>query len=459
MIGAPPVPVLPAGAWRLPAAPVRTPSVAFGLFLLLTGVLWVRPTEVIPALDGMPVFQGVILACLAVTLPWVLPQLRPGALAANPITACVVGLGLAVPLSYLSHGLVGEAAATAFEFLKVVAYYLLLVAVVDSPRRLRLAVGWVLVFLAIQSGLALAHFHGLVDIPSMAPVYDQMVNKETGETTRVARMCGVGLFGNPNDLARILTVGIVLTLYLIREMPAALAPLLAGLVGVFGYAMTETHSRGGLVGLVVTLGVLAQVQWGGVRTALLGVVAAAGLVVVGPTGRQTDLGTDEGTGQQRIQLWLEGFSALREAPVFGTGAGRYEELTGLGAHNSFVESFVDLGLVGGTLFVAATFLSVALPYRTGPTGGSRLPRELVRIRPFLVAAVAGYAAGMLTSSRNYMMPTYALFGLAAAYHGLVTSADRGAPRLDRRMAGRLVFVSGAVLAALYAFAQMSVRWK
>ena len=160
------------------------------------------------------------------------------------------------------------------------------------------------------------------------------------------------------------------------------------------------------------------------------------------------------------KLWLEGLSKLWESPVFGLGAQRYPELFGLGAHNSFVECYVELGLVGGTLFLSAVYLSVALTYRLGPARLPRLAGELARVRPYLVAIGAGYAAGMLTSSRNYMMPTYMLFGLAAADQWLaVAGTPRHPARLDQRMVIRLLIVSGVVLIALYAFAQMSVRWQ
>ena len=107
-------------------------------------------------------------------------------------------------------------------------------AVVDTPKRFRMFVVWLLAFLAIHAGLALLHFHGQVEIPAMNPVFDSHLNKETGEAVTVTRMCGVGLFGNPNDLSRILVVGIALTIYLMGQWPRALLPGLLGLAGMFG---------------------------------------------------------------------------------------------------------------------------------------------------------------------------------------------------------------------------------
>jgi O-antigen ligase len=436
------------------------PGVAFGLFLVLTAVLLVRPTEIIPSLAGVPVFQAVILACLAVTFPRVLAQLTPAALQDRPITACVLGVAMVVPLSHLSHGADEQAADVGGEFLKVVAYYLLLMAVVDTPRRLRALMAWLLGCLAVHTALALLHFHGFVDIPAMNAVTDVYANKETGEVASVSRMCGVGLFGNPNDLARILAIGIALTLYLAGEVPRVLVPGLLGLAGMFGYALTQTHSRGGLLALAVTLLTLLYVRFGGKRTAVLGLLALpVGMAVFG--GRQTDISTDEGTGQQRIQLWLEGFDSLRETPVLGIGAEKFSELTGgLGAHNAYVECYVELGLFGGTCFLAAVGLAVWQTYRLGAGRAPGLPRLLARIYPFVLAVVAGYAVGMLSSSRSYGMPTYLVLGLAAAYQRLAgAAAPRLAPRLDGRMAVRLLVGCGLVMAVLYVFARAMVHWQ
>jgi hypothetical protein len=433
--------------------------VAFGLFLVLTAILFLRPTEIIPSLDGMPLFEAVILLCLATTFPWVLAQLTPSALQARPITVCVLGVAIAVPLSHLTQGTDEDVVAVAAEFAKVVVYYLLLMAVVDTPRRLRgLSIG-LLACLAIHTALALANFHGLAEIPAMDPVFDSHVDKESGEAISVARLCGVGLFGNPNDLSRILVVGIALTIYLMGQCSLAALPGLLGLAGLFGYALTQTHSRGGLIALAVTLTVLWQLRFGGKRTAVLALLAVpVGLMLFG--ARQTDLSTDEGTGQQRIQLWLEGFSALRESPVFGIGAGRYSEITGgLGAHNSFVESYVELGLVGGTCFLSAFLLGVWHTYQLRPARVPVLPNILVGIYPAVLAILAGYAFGLLTSSRNYVMPTYLLLGLTAAYQQIASGWAPGlAPCISGRLGLRLAIASGLILATVYLTAQAMVRW-
>jgi O-antigen ligase len=464
MAAAPTLGLGAAAARRRAPGPVRrhrpaTSPLAFALFLVLTGILWVRPTEIVASLDGLPLFQATILACLVAAAPAVLDQLDPRRLAGRPITACVLAMAVAVPLSNLDRP--AGAFSVGFEFWKVVAYYLLLVAVVDTPRRLQGLLAALVACLVVHGGLAVLNFHEVIDVPAMKPSMEYQLDPETGQEAGLfPRMCGVGYFGNPNDLSRILVVGAALCVYLARETPRVFVPVLVGLAGGFVYALTLTYSRGGLLALLATGLILVQVWFGGWRTAALGALVLAALMAVAAGGRLTDLSTDSGTGQQRIQLWLEGFDALRESPFIGIGVGQYPEIAGgLHAHNSFVQAYIETGVVGGTAFTAAVVLAIWGTYRLGPARVAGLPPALVRVRPFVVAVAAGYAVGMLSSTRTYVTPTYMLIGLAAVYQQLVArTAPRLGLRLDARLVARLALLSAAALAALYLFARLSVRW-
>src|SRR5205085_12241411 len=132
-------------------------------------------------------------------------------------------------------------------------------------------------------------------------------------------------------------------------------------------------------------------------------------------GRQTDISTSEGTAQLRIQFWSQGFSAMQGAPLFGIGSNRYNDVTSghQEAHNSFVHAYVDLGLLGGALFAGAFYFALWLPGRLNRLRAGPPDRELQRARPYLLAVLAGYAAGLLSSSRVYTPTTYVLLGLTA----------------------------------------------
>src|SRR6202011_2141756 len=121
--------------------PLHTPhtagTVGFVLFLVLNAVLFLRPTELIQDLEGAPIYEIVILACIAFSWKPLLEKLQGRSLMQQPVTLCVLGLWLAVTLSHLSHANLGATWASGKEFGKLVIYYLLLVSLVNSPNRVR----------------------------------------------------------------------------------------------------------------------------------------------------------------------------------------------------------------------------------------------------------------------------------------------------------------------------------
>jgi O-antigen ligase len=433
--------------------------VDFLLFILVNGVLFTRPTEVVPDLQTVPLYELFILACLVVSIPAVLEQLTDRSLDARPISVCVLGLLAAVVLSHLCRLDWAKAAEWGFDFFKVVVYYLLLVAVVNTPARLRWFIAWLVLFSLVLALLALWQYHGDVDLTPAKAIVEKTRDQATGAEVVVKRMRGPGtLFGDPNDLCAVFVVAALFCLYLAgdrrRGFPrfAWLAPL-----GVFGYAMSLTHSRGGFIGLLAGLAVLCHARYGWKRTVGLGLLALPALLALF-AGRMTSLSATEGTGQQRIQVWNVGLMLMREAPVFGIGMNEYDKRVDLVAHNSYIHSYAELGLFGGTLFLGAFYLAFRALRRPAAPAGDEDP-ELGRLHPFLLAAVAAYSACLLSLSRNYIVTTYTLLGLVTAYQGLLDARlPQPVVRCDGRLARRVASVSVGFLAVAYVFVRLFTRW-
>jgi O-antigen ligase len=178
------------------------------------------------------------------------------------------------------------------------------------------------------------------------------------------------------------------------------------------------------------------------------------------SGRQTniDLSNPEDTAQARILAWRDGLELFKGSPLFGIGTGQYVEEVGLVAHNSFVHCFTELGALGGMLFTGAFFLSAWHLHRVGSAGRDILDPEVLRLRPYLLAGLLAYIFGMLSLSRDYIVPTYMMLGMASAYVGMPAVAGRVAlPGMTPRLVAILAGISLLTLASLFIFVRFFAR--
>lgn len=432
----------------------------FGLFLLLNALLLLRPEDLFPDLAGTRLYLILICLCFLSSAKSVAERFAPSEMLNRPIFCCVFGMLVAVVLSHLGTGWIGGALEDGAEFAKVAAYYVLLIAVIDSPKRLRMFLGWLVLLVAGMTTLGLLQFHGMIDWAVLRPIDQRGIDELTGEEFLFPRLRSVGIYNDPNDLCLILTTG-VLCCFARSATAARLATSLAWLtpVGLFGYAITATYSRGGLLGFAVGLGAVVVARLG-LRRGLP--LAAAGLVALLAvfSGRQTDFNLDgEDTSQGRLRLWAEGIALLSRNPITGIGVGRYADEVGLVAHNSFVHAFVETGLVGGTLFTGAFSLAIIGLHRL-PRQGSfwEHERSYTALRACILAMVIAYAAGAFTVSRTYTVPTYMILGLATAYLRISLPWPPDSFRMTRAQVIRLVLGGIVVLAVLKVLTQALVQF-
>jgi hypothetical protein len=434
----------------------------FVLFLAVTASLFLRPGEIVEGFLGGRFFLVLILPLLAVSLPTVLTQLTPGHLREHPVTLCVVGVLGSILVSFLPHLDPSRAGKWGFEFAKVLAYYLLLTGLVNTAPRLRHFILWVMVFCLSCTVLALLNYYGVLSLANSSHVVDGYVDPREGREIGLRRLTGSGLFGDPNDpndLSLVLVVGVFLALSVAGDRdwgPVRYGGLVA--VGIFLFALTRTYSRGGLLALAGGLTVFSLSRFGWRRSLVLGGLMVPVAFALLPS-RQTGISTDVTTGQSRLQLWSDGLTLFRENSVFGVGARQFAESAGQVAHNSFLHCFSELGFLGGTCFLGAFVLALWPMHRLGVAGGEVRDPELGRLRPYVLAAVAGYAVGLLTLTICYEVPTYLVLGLAAAYLQIATGpSDTPGHEFGVRTAGTLVIISLFFLVALQMFVYAFVRW-
>ena len=73
---------------------------------------------------------------------------------------------------------------------------------------------------------------------------------------------------------------------------------------------------------------------------------------------------------------------------------------------------------------------------------------------FVLAIVVGYAGGTFSLSRNYVVPTYMVLGLADAYLRMAVPFPPPGAGLSWRTVGRLLVLGGAGLLALRVLTQV-----
>jgi O-antigen ligase len=432
------------------------------LFLLVTGILFVRPTDVVPALESLPLYQVAIVSCIIVSWNKIVGQFSKAKFASRPVTAFMVGLLLVSVFSNVAHGNFAEVATFTPAYAKLLMYLILLVGVIDSPGRLHSLLGSLVIIILVPTILTVAHYHGAINIPAyeaMAGSDSTRLDSYSGEALSIQRLKGSGTFADPNDVCEILNLAIVFALYAVSS-PGSFLPRVFCLAAlpVFGYALTLTHSRGGFVGFLISLAVLLWAKVGLRKSAMLGVILLP-IVFTVFGGRQTSIGAGEETGQSRIQLWADGFELLKGSPVWGIGTHEFVKYAGHVAHNSFIHSATELGLVGGTLYFGMFFYALTTLKQLGAPE-IRIPDPTMRrIRPYILAALAGFTASELSLTNCYVLSTYVILGLATAWICLANPRPPlPVPEINGRLIGRTIKWSATVFLCLYVFTQLNVRW-
>lgn len=434
---------------------------AYALFTLTTATLFLRPAELFIWLADWPIYEVLILGTLLLTCQSVQGHFSWYYARRQPITLCVLGILIAVAISHLQHIYIGGVIDGVTLFLKTLIYYGLLVTVVNSPARLRGFLLTVAICCTAMVTLCVLDFFEVVDFEFIQHLDDFDGVTDEDELITVSRMRGTGIFQDPNDLASAIVLAGVLCSYFLTEKShgplrfAWLIPLAILFVGLMC-----TKSRGGLMACGFGGLTFIMNRYGGKRAIAAAVVGCCLLPFLAG-GRQTEIDLEDGTGQDRIQLWRDGFDALKSSDfLFGIGQSNYADVAGLVAHNSYIHAYVELGVLGGTMFFGCFFFAGLQLFRSIQILRDSFSDDLSRMRPYIAALLAGWAAALFSLSRCYVVPTYLVLGTCAAYLNLVwIHADSGEPLViwNRGHFFRLFSASACAFSGLYAFTALMAR--
>lgn len=437
------------------------PQVGFVLFILLNAVLFIRPLELFPQLSALPLYEMLFAACMVVLIVPLIKRFSPSSLANEPITVSIFGVLATVVLSYAARRNFAAASQSGQIVAKLVIYYLFLVAAVNTPRRLQTFMLCLAIFGCVQISLGVLQNHGIIDLVALQPDREMAIARSAADAVERYRLCGAGIFHDPNDLSVLAAMTAGLCLYqvrlsLSRRGAARWAGFIAwaGATAICGYGTWLTRSRGGFIAMAAGLAILFFVQFGWKKSIPIALVAFP-LLLKMFAGRQTDMRMiTRTTSQMRLGYWAEGLKLLAESPLLGIGQGNFGRVVGNVAHNSFIHCFTELGFVGGTLFLGAFVMSLWWVYRL-PLDDTPQNDDLRRMRPYLLAALGAWVVGMLSLSRSYVPPTYVIPGLATVYLGVaIPKMQWRRPRISGMLAVQLLALGTAFLAGVFVFVKV-----
>jgi O-antigen ligase len=378
---------------------------------------------------------------------------------AHPVTFFVLGVWAAIIASHAARGQLWGIRVCGWDFFKVIPFFLLVVSALDSVKRMRIFMGALVFFTVGLTLIAVLRYYEVIHISYLSALEERRWDVQSQSWMYILRLRSTGMFNDPNDLSLILTVGMIICSYFMADRKLGLlrvvwlAPFL-----FFGFAFMLTRSRGGLLALGFAGMCFGFSRYGWKKTLPL-VILALPLARVLLGDRQTDVSSDTDTGQQRIQLWADALVLFRQSPLFGVGASTLVDQLHHVAHNSYVHSFAELGILGGISFTAIPLLSFERLFKLTKSQPLIADPEVRRLQPYMLAIVACYLTGMLTLTRCYVPPTYLIFGLAAAYIRLV--AQCSPVQIDRvsfRLLMRMSIASCALIAAIYLFCRVFAHW-
>jgi len=425
--------------------------VDFVLFILVTALLFIRPNDFVPGMEEAPFYLVAIVPCILLSWHKLVPQLTRAAMRERPVLVFAIGILLFSIVPCFLHSRFQLGLDFAAGSIKLIILFLLIQAHLDSPRRLKLFVGCVVGTIMIPILLIVLNYHGVIYVSAFKNVQD--------DNAGVLRLYGAGTFGDPNDICEIVNCAMIFSLYGLLDRGGGwtrviwLAPL-----ALFGHTLALTHSRGGFLGAVVGLVVLFRSRFRGTKSLVLtGATLALMFVVFG--GRQTSFDTSEGTSQSRLQLWDAGFQLFTRAPLIGIGINQFNEHVGHVAHNAFINTYAELGFLGGTLLFGQFYYCVNNLAKLGSKRVTLPDPEMRRLRPFLLASLASFATSEMSLTNANGPMSCVLLGLATVY---IRLADPSPPLpdlfLSKRLVGRIIILSGLFLAGLYVFTRLTVRY-
>lgn len=374
------------------AAAMALIAVAFMIYSPITALLiylvfflaW--PQEWAPYFQYLPDFTERIIGFMAIgSLAITMLFRQQSYFYLGRIGYGIIALMVAYGLSAFNAYYLTEVKDTLIDVLRLFVVYILVVNIVDNPRKLR-AVVW-LYFAAI----------GIHVLMSVMNYYSGIVQVRMG----IARALGLGLsYADPNSHAATITYALPVLFYFMREYAGRIQTLILIGIGALGcWNIILTGSRTAMVGVIFMVGVIIFRSRHKAVYALVAVLLLAMVATVMPDQYKerfvstADISSDTGAAESargRLEGLEHGFKLWMQSPITGVGAGCYAVARGvefgiyMSSHNMLGELIAESGVIGLTafgFFIWAVFTTLRRArrwlIRNGETADNRMMYGLI----------------------------------------------------------------------------------
>ena len=269
---------------------------------------------------------------------------------------------LSVPFAFWR----GQALTKFMDMMKIIGFYIMIVSLVDTRKRLHIFV-WT--YLALMLWLAASsmfnYFTGHF-------LFAQGIDRAVGLTSAG---------GGPNEMGTTMAVTLPVFLLLIKGERHRLAKI-AAFVGA-ATCVTAMILTGSRASLMVCLAGLIVIWWRSrhrMLGAVFGLVLIAGGFFLMPKQYKQRYETVteshlDASSHYRILTWLTGLEMVADRPIFGVGAGCFGAARGMAysgtrhrswieSHSLYVQVLAELGLVGAFCFFSFATRFMKLNRRT-----------------------------------------------------------------------------------------------
>jgi O-antigen ligase len=362
----------------------------------------------------------------------------------NRFSQAMLGLFASVMLSQLVRLRVSGAIDAVREFGKIVILFYLVAILVNTPRRVRIMM-WVIIgssmILAYHTYLQVQTGHGFGNIEPYGSF-------DSGDF----RVIGSGIFADPNDFAMLYLMAMPFAFCLLTAGGAIAGKLLLLCsLPPMVYVLYYTQSRGGFIGFCA---MLIAYFWTATKNLMIRIFLLVTLLsVVVVFGPERARGAYvEGSASGRVMEWGYGIQMLKENPLFGFGYQRWPDYSGgMAAHNSLVNCFAELGLVGYICWFTLCLLIVKSVLRIARAEG-QVDLRTRRVANGLFAAQVGYLTAAFFLTRTYNPVLFFLLGMGLGLVRWVETQQPG-PSPVVQISARDVRQS-----AIYAVASIPAIW-